>query len=371
LVLNSQINSNEAVERMSQEIDIIDPVSDPRWDRFVDKHELGRLYHRAGWKLFLENSFPHMKGYYLSLLGRDGEEIVAGLPVYLVQSWIMGKKLVSIPYATLCDPLIETPEQWRRLANAALELGDRFGVDHLEIRTLRSTCMQGDERFVENCFYKHHYLETTEEPEQLKRRFHRTCVRQRISRAQKSDMHLITVETEEGLQRFFKLYVLTRKRKGLPPQPYVLFRNLWHTFHPSFHLNLFLAEYQGQAVGGVILLKYKDRVSVEYAVSDEKFRQMSPNHFLFWESIKLAHRQGYRVFDFGRTAPTNHSLMDFKNRWGTTVVDMPDYYYPKDRGFQVEGKEQSLKYKGVQGICKYAPLWMVRGLGKFCYRHLG
>ena len=28
------------------------------------------------------------------------------------------------------------------------------------------------------------------------------------------------IETEEGLKRFFKLYVLTRKRKGLPPQPY-------------------------------------------------------------------------------------------------------------------------------------------------------
>ena len=78
-------------------------------------------------------------------------------------------------------------------------------------------------------------------------------------------------------------------------------------------------------VAGMILFKYKDHVSAEFACSNDEYFNLSPNHFVFWEAIKLAHK----AFDFGRTPASNKSLMDFKRHWGTNVIDMNHLYYPK------------------------------------------
>ena len=65
---------------------IIDPVKDPRWDKFVEGHPFGLICHLSGWKQVLEESFPHMKGYYLALLNHDNESIRAALPIFEVKS---------------------------------------------------------------------------------------------------------------------------------------------------------------------------------------------------------------------------------------------------------------------------------------------
>ena len=81
----------------------IDPVSDHRWDKFVESHPYGWLCHLSGWKKVLEKSFSHMRGYYPVLL--NGSEIKAAMPIFQVKSWLTGQRLVSIPFASLCDPL--------------------------------------------------------------------------------------------------------------------------------------------------------------------------------------------------------------------------------------------------------------------------
>ena len=91
---------------MANEVIIIDPLNDERWDKFVENHNWGWLCHLAGWKQVLEKSFKHMKGYFLVLLNNRKKHIKAALPVYQVKSWMTGNKLVSIPFATLSDPLV-------------------------------------------------------------------------------------------------------------------------------------------------------------------------------------------------------------------------------------------------------------------------
>jgi CelD/BcsL family acetyltransferase involved in cellulose biosynthesis len=164
---------------------------------------------------------------------------------------------------------------------------------------------------------------------------------------------------------------MTRKRLGLPPQPYVFFESLWTTFFESGRLSLLLAKKNGEATAALILFKFKDRVSAEIAASDERYRDISPNHYLFWEAIKLACEQGYRIFDFGRTSPNNHSLMDFKERWGTKVIDLHEYYYPRQLSEKFAEPEGSIRYKLIKNICRNVPTFASQCIGHFCYRHLG
>ncbi|MBN1846622.1 MAG: GNAT family N-acetyltransferase [Sedimentisphaerales bacterium] len=349
----------------------IDPLTDDRWDRFVDDHPYGWLCHRAAWKQVLESAFPHMRGYYPVLQDAASGDLLAALPLYHVSSRLTGSRLVSIPFASLCDPLIQNDDQWQQLWPAVLELQRRCRTGHVEIRT--HACRQGekDERIGRRCFFLHHCLGLDRPAAELKASFHRTCVRQRIDRAEKSGLTLQIGRLESDLKTFYDLYVLTRKRKALPPQPYAFLEALWRAFEPTGNLELLLAEYRGSFPAGMILLKYKDRVSAEFAVSDDNFRHISPNHFLFWRAIQAASSEGYRRFDFGRTSPRQESLLDFKRRWGTEQEDLPELYHPAEACPNDDQGESDWKYRMVQGLSRRIPLCWQGRWGRFIYRHLG
>lgn len=350
-------------------ITTIDPVEDLRWDRFVEDHPFGWIAQLSGWKVALEKSFNHMTGYYFVLLNDSESKILAALPVFDVKSWITGRRLVSIPYATLCDPLVSTAEEMDLLLKAVLKLSEELKCSYVEIRTLSSSNFMRSNGFGEIDFFKHHYLMLKDSPDQLKKRFHRTCVRQRISRAKKSNLTLLAGHEAEHLDKFYKLHLVTRRRLARPPQPYQFFKNLWEAFPDN--LTLLIAQTGRMPIAGLILLKFKDRVSAEFAASDEAFRDLSPNHFVFWEAIKLCYEEGYKIFDFGRTSPTNNTLMDFKRRWGTEVIDLPQFFYPQHLAEETLTAEGSWKFKLMSKICEDAPNFIQKAVGNFCYRHLG
>jgi len=344
----------------------IDPVIDPRWDAFVENHPFGWLSHLSGWKRALETSFNHLRGHYIALI--RGGAIDAALPIYEVKSRITGRRLVSIPFATLSDPLVGTCEDGAALFQAALDLAKELGADAVEVRTLLSGDLIRDERFGMTPFFKHHRIELDAPLEGISRRFHRSCVRQRIARAKASGIEVAEGETEKDLQDFYGLYLGSRKKLGLPPQPYHFLEALWKTF-PRERISLLMARKDREPIGGLMLFRFKSRVSAEFAVYNDGFLNVSPLHGLFWEAIQRAHREGYKTFDFGRTAPTNQTLMDFKNRWGTTVVDIPHFYFPKSLCEKKSAKNGSLTHAIVREVCKAAPRPLFVGLGNILYRH--
>jgi len=163
------------------QVRVIDPCVDQRWDQFVEDHPFGWLTHLSGWKEVMARSFQHVKPHYLALF--DGDRIVAGLPLFEVRSWLTGNKLVSIPFATLCDALVSDPQQFRILLEASLVLMKKSRASFFELRTLASADMIKDERLGVQRYFQHHFLRLNGDPELLKKSFHRTCVRQKIQRA--------------------------------------------------------------------------------------------------------------------------------------------------------------------------------------------
>lgn len=350
---------------------IVNPELDTRWDAFVHNHPFGWIYHLGRWKVVLEGTFDHIRGYYLALVDQDSGAIRAALPLYHVRSWLTGNRLVSMPFATLSDPLISSGEDLEILIRAAMDLMQVSKSKFIELRTLNAYPLIQNPCFRRRDCYINHYLELTVPPQALKKRFHRSCVRQKIDRALKTDLVLKLDNDYIALQRFYRLHVLTRKRLSLVPQPFNFLESLWRAFAPSGYLQILIAEEQKRAVGGLILLKYKERVSVEFAASDYAFQGLCPNHFLFWEAIKLAYHDGYKIFDFGRTSRCNYSLMDFKRRWGTIAVPLPEFFYPDQMCKRIEDVNNSMKYKIIKKIAEVAPLSTMRIIGAFCYRHLG
>lgn len=362
---------SEQRRMVTSAVRLIDPDQDHRWDDFVEKHPFGWLTHLSGWKKVLEESFNHMEGYYLALTDDTGEVIRAALPLFAVNSWLTGKRMVSTPFATLCDPLITTGKDMEELHGAVSLLSKGVGASYVEIRTHLSSSLVDDSDYGVQRFYKQHAIRLSPDHEKIRKTFHRSCVRQRIARAENSGLTVKTGDRDADLDIFYRLHKITRRRLHLPPQPYKFIRSIWKTFAPSQRVKLLLAYHNDQPIAGLILMQYKGRVSAEFSAMDDGFKDVSPIHFLFWEAIKSACCDGYDVFDFGRTSPLNESLMAFKSHWGAELLDLPQLYYPKQALEKFGTNENSAGSRLVKKICSFAPDFALEYIGNFCYQHLG
>jgi len=349
----------------------IDPLIDPRWDSFVEGHEWAWVSHLSVWKRILESTFSHLRGHYLAMVDDKTDEIQSAMPLFLVKSWLTGNRLVSIPFTTLTDPLVSSQEDFRQFVNFAVQLARRLNCSQVCIRTHRSVNSADDDRFSKTSYYMHHYLPLDAEPDKLLKKFHRTCVRQRIARALESGLQLEIASSESDFEDFYSLYLITRNRLFLPPQPREFLKSMWQDLLVGGYSSLLLARIGGKTVAGVLLLKYRKRVSAEIAASDSSFKDISPNHFLFWEAIKMAVQERYEVFDFGQTSKNNRQLLSFKKRWATQVVDLQDHHYPRNGNDIVAEKEGTMAYKIVRAVCSRTPIGASELLGRLCYRHLG
>ncbi|MFX0134316.1 MAG: lipid II:glycine glycyltransferase FemX [Candidatus Hodarchaeota archaeon] len=347
-------------------IEIINPEEDARWDRFVENHEMGLIYHLSGWKKVIEKTFPHIRGIFFALV--ENNEIKAALPIYEVKSWLTGHRFVSVPFAQFCDPLVSSATDLKLILQ---KLQDELRAESLEIKIMNSSIFFNQLSLELIHHSKYHYILLDKPPDLLKKQFHRTCVRQRISRALESNIEVTHCASKTELQEFFLLHSHTRKRLGLPPQPIDFFYNLWDIFSSNNMLEIVLASKDEIVIAALLLFKFRNRVTVEISAYDEKYLNFSPTHLLFWETIKSSFEGGYQIYDFGRTSLNSDSLIKFKNHWGTETIDLPTYFKPNINDPNKMIKENSIKYKLIKNFCRISPQPIYQIIGKMVYRHIG
>jgi CelD/BcsL family acetyltransferase involved in cellulose biosynthesis len=346
---------------------------EPEWDAFVESHPAGWITHSFSWKRALEKSFGHVKGSFIVIREGSGGPIVAGLPIYLLESWFKGKRLVSIPFATLCDPLITAPSQVEPLWFKLREMQADLGASCVEVRAFRCEFpVPSALPYTVSNSFAHHYISLDRDIDSILMSFHRTSIRQGVRRAMRSNLRIDSVDTPDGLARFYELYRSTRKRLGLPTFPISFFRSQWEEFHPSGKLKLLTAKLRDTWVAALWLFLYKDRVSAEAIGWEDSHEELRPTCFIFWKAINMARAEGYRVFDFGRTDTANHGLMDYKRRWGTSVVDLPVYRLGETARHSLIKKGESAVSKNslLRRLIRHSPDSVIRLLGNIWYQHL-
>jgi lipid II:glycine glycyltransferase (peptidoglycan interpeptide bridge formation enzyme) len=279
--------------------------------------------------------------------------------------------MVSMPFSTLATPLISANDHMPQLLSAARAQCNTNRCSHLEIRSMKTFVglIPGD--FSEVSRFRHHVIDLSQPIEAIFKKLDRSCVRQRITRAESNNIIIQKGSTQSDLRDFFNLYLITRRRVGRPAQPFRFFRAIWDQCYTQGLCELLFACKDGKRLAGLLLLKYKTRVSAEWAASDDAFKQMSPNQFVFWQAIKDAREKGFLIFDFGRTASSNKGLMDFKNRWGAAESGMFEIFYPAQQFENAEADESSFAKRAMLKICQIAPDFLQEPLGSAIYKHLG
>ena len=329
------------------------------------RHPFGWICHLSGWKRFIEESFPRIRGTYFILVNNSQEDIEAALPVFVENKLLSSRRFVSIPYATLCDPLVSSGADMKSLLEAASNYFSGMKYSHMEFRTFLSDSMMGNLGLRRCCNYIHHYLPLCPDPQELKKTFQKK-MRQQLANIEQLGLKSRLAADCSDLDAFYHLYLKTRKRLGLPPQPYFFFRNLWDEFIPANRMEILLVSMNEKTIGGLLFLKFKKRMSADYLGIDDEYRDAGPERFLFWEAIKRACQEGYGVFDFGRAYLSNKSLIRFKGHWGTKTMELPQYYYPE--ATTIRPREESESYRIVRSICRKMPEPILRATGSLLYR---
>ena len=348
------------------------PGEQGEWDAFVARHPLGLVYHLSAWQRVLETAFGHIRGRFLVLRDEHGQ-IKAGLPVYTVTSWLLKNRIVSVPFATVCDPLVSTKEDFNLLWPAIQDASRQHRCQRIEIRTrgIDPGCLPAP--LTASARYRHHYLRLEENTDVLFRSFHQSCVRRRVEKARKGGILVEERQDEQSLRAFHALLIVTRRKRLLPPMPFAFFQAMYRCLSPD-HISLYLAISGGEPVAGLMALKFREMWTMEYN-GDADNVAPGANQFLCWETIQRAKNSGATRFSFGRTALDNESLLDYKRRWATVEEDLADFT-DVPGSIRAQGDESStavsdMLYSTAQRVLRHAPPAVQKSFGDFCYRHLG
>ncbi len=342
----------------------IEQIGEDVWNDFVERHPLGTVYHHSAWHRVIEDTYGYRGSY--CTIEEDGR-LAAGLPFVLIHNLPLRRRLVSYPYSDTCDPLVHGPEELEAIMRVVRGYAASRRIGSAEIRTGRLSGSlyraQGDSR------YCNFVLALDAGKEKLFRSFHKNCVQRGIRKAESSRLEVVEGKDVADMKRFYDLHVGTRKRHGVPPQPFRFFRNLWVIFHPRKMISLLFARTNGVDAAAVISLRFKDSVYYKFAAGEKLFFHKRPNHLLIWRLIEKAVSDGYRYLDFGRTFTGDRGLMQWKRRWGAVPARF-EYVYPFDNTGGRFNQQGSRINRILSGILRNMPCFIVRMSGELFYRYL-
>ncbi len=347
----------------------VDPTTDPRWDAFVRADPAATFYHLAAWKRVLEQTY-HFQPLYLAATVADGS-FEGVLPLFVVQSPLTGRKLISLPFSDICGPLARTKDALRSLLDHACDLADDQHAKYVQIRSSRGDLHGIQPRLVADTRYADFVLGLEESPDILWNNPILAKVRGHVRKAARSGVTISRGETRQDVQEFYALHLRTTKKHGMPAQPLDYFLNLVRTLAADCDVRLLLARHGGRTIAASLFIGFSDHVCYVYNASEPSALSLGPNDLLLWEAIQWACQGGYRRFSFGKTSLDNHGLVTFKRGWGAEALPLHYYYYPDVDGLTSTAySERSWKYQVVTAIWRALPGPLTDRVGGILYRHL-
>jgi CelD/BcsL family acetyltransferase involved in cellulose biosynthesis len=345
------------------ELYTLDPLLDRRWDDLVASHPKASVFHQKGWLRALAKSY----GYRPLVLTSSppGEKLSDGIVFCEVKSWITGCRLVSLPFADHSEPLLNESRGPLDLAEWMRTERRQQGWKYIEIRPLSGE-MHSHSPLVASQSYWLHTLDLRPPLEQIFQNMHKDCIQRRIRRAEREQLSYEKGCSEELLDDFYRLLLITRRRHHLLPQPRAWFRNLVACMNPNVVIRL--ARKDGIPIAAILTLSHCRTVVFKYGCSDQQFHYAGGMPLLFWKLIEEARDEGCEQIDFGRTDLENGGLIRFKDRLGTFRRRLSYFRHPESLKI---GEAVAPDMHATRRLFSVLPDSLSSRAGQLVYRHIG
>jgi len=340
----------------------IDPLRDPRWRVFVERHPGSSVFHRVEWLQALQSCY----GYVPVALSSTppGSPLEDGVLLCEVRSAITGNRLVSVPFSDHCEPLMKHPEQIDLFASSLAEKVEKQHWKYFEIRPIE--CMPGPQTSLSVCnTYYFHRLDLRASEQVLFKNLQKDSIQRKIRRAERESLRYEKGSSDRLLSYFYKLMIMTRRKHGLPPQPLKWFRSLVTCIANDVEIRVAL---KGETpVASIFTISNKKTLVYKYGCSDGRFSNLGGTAMLFWKAIQEAKAKGMEEFDLGRSDLDNPGLVTFKDRWGAKRSTLNYWRYP----FREPTSKSEGLVKYAKRVISVAPDISLVALGNLLYRHIG
>lgn len=340
-----------------------DPIFDKRWGEFVANEPRASVFHQPGWLQALAQTYGYKP--FVVTNSHAGAPINEGIVFCGVSSWMTGSRVVSLPFSDHCEPLISCEDQLSAYMNWAQNECDHESYKYLELRPL-TWSDSPDPLLASSQSYYLHTLDLTASLENIFGRFHKDSVQRRIKKAEKEKLSFEVGRTEQFVEEFYGLQLMTRRRQLTLPQPLTWFHSLAKCMGEQ--LQIWLARKNGVAVAALLTLRHQSKVVYKYGCSNENFHYLGGMPFLFWQLIQQSKSMGAIELDFGRSDLNDEGLVRFKDRFGTKKKLLKYFRYSPTGKKQVESASDSSK---VRQIISYLPYTVCRAAGSILYKHMG
>ena len=341
----------------------LDPLTDPRWPEFLARHPDATIFHTRQWLQALQITY----GYEPVVFTTSGKgELFNGVVFCHIRSWLTGSRLVSLPFSDHCQPLADGHDL-KAILQFLRERRSTFKSSYVEVRPLANREIFADEPgFGIGETFSFHTIDLRPESPVIYRSFHDSCVRRKIKRAERESLTLESGNSQELLDKFRHLLLLTRRRHKLPPQPANWFNNLARCLRDK--LTIHVLSKDGVPAASIITLTYNKSLMYKYGCSDAQFHNLGGMPLLFWKVIQQGKEMGLEQFDLGRSAPDDPGLIAFKGHLGAVASELSYYRTPAPR--QKKQPFQSPMQLARRAFA-HLPDTVLVGAGNLLYRHLG
>ncbi|MBZ5676617.1 MAG: peptidoglycan bridge formation glycyltransferase FemA/FemB family protein [Acidobacteriia bacterium] len=343
----------------------LEPLKDARWDDFLKRHARSSVFHTVEWLEALRRTYGYEPIAITTCL--PGADLQNAALFCRVESWMTGRRLVSVPFSDHCDLLVDAPADLAAIVRA-LEPRQQT-VRYVEIRPRHS--LEGASVGSHSTFsYCLHQLDLRPDLDTLFNDCHKDSTQRKIRRAAREGLICEEGRSESLLDSFYGLMLLTRRRHRIPPQPRRWFQNLIDCFGEA--LKIRVAVKDKMPIAGMLTLRYKDTLVYKYGCSDATFHHLGGTHFLFWRSIQEAKQDRLCTFDLGRSDWDDEGLITFKDRWGaqrSTLTYMRFSSSLSKRGRMSPGTDW--KARAARTVLGHMPDRILRSAGELIYKHIG
>jgi CelD/BcsL family acetyltransferase involved in cellulose biosynthesis len=257
---------------------------------------------------------------YLEIL--SGDELVGVFPSIAVRHG--SRRLVSQPFNEYGGPLMDglSGPQYQELTRLLFDAAAREGCGSIEIRG-GVGCDKAAEAGRWRVRTLHSYgVLPLEEKARMWRKSLTNEARKGVNRAQKAGLTAEVLRGASAIQEpFYRMYLVSMKRLGVPPQPERFFTALAQGMGERL---VAVWVRKGREPAAVLLgVMAGTRLQIYVTASDPNWWEARPNDLAHWELITWAHTAGCRVFDFGSARYPGQ--IQFKKKWGVQLQDYSVY----------------------------------------------
>jgi serine/alanine adding enzyme len=325
------------------------------WSEYVLHHADATGYHEWAWRDVFQRAFGCPPIYFAA---RRGGRIVGVLPTVLLDSWLFGRALVSLPFLNYGGVLADDEGVARALLDAAMAAAREHRCRHVELRHFR-------QHFGDLPCKRHKVTMRLRLPaapvlwDGLDRK-----ARNQVRKAQKSDL-TYRHGGAELLDGFYAVFARNMRDLGTPVYSSRFFAEVLAAFPGRARIHV--VSHQTTPVAAGLTFETRGTVEIPWASSVRDFNALCPNHLLYWSILEGASATGCSTFDFGRSTP-NEGTYKFKEQWGAQPVPLCWEYGLLVGGEVPNSSPTNPKFRLAIAMWKKLPLSVANRVGPMIVR---